>query len=138
VTKPNSTSGNPAKPKAGGATPTRPNAGGATPPNVGGATPPNVGGATPPNAGGARNAGSATPNAGGTAAAAEPGFYSVDSTPYATIFIDGKRLGDTPLFRERVPSGAHQVRAVRADGREQKLAIQVLPGKELNSGRLAW
>jgi serine/threonine-protein kinase len=69
---------------------------------------------------------------------AEPGQYSVDSKPYATIFIDGKSYGDTPLFKISVPAGRHRLRAVRADGRVKQLAITIEPGKLLSSGTLAW
>jgi eukaryotic-like serine/threonine-protein kinase len=79
-----------------------------------------------------------TPAATKTEPAAEPGFFSVNSDPYATIFVDGKRLGDTPLYREPIAAGPHRVRAVRADGRERTFAIKVPPGKELNSGKLVW
>ena len=33
---------------------------------------------------------------------ATPGQLSVSSDPYATIYVDGRKLGDTPLFRERL------------------------------------
>ena len=67
-----------------------------------------------------------------------PGFFSIDSNPYATIFIDGKRRDQTPLFRIVLPSGRHRVRAVLADGRERTFQIQIAPGKEVSSGTLTW
>jgi serine/threonine-protein kinase len=72
------------------------------------------------------------------AVAAEPGQYSVDSKPYATIYIDGKSYGDTPLFRVPLAPGRHRIRAVRADGRVRKLTITIEPGKLVSSGTLAW
>ena len=71
-------------------------------------------------------------------ASTEPGFYSVDSTPYATIFVDGKRLDQTPLFHVSLPAGAHQVRAVLADGRQRTFTIQIAAGAEATSGTLIW
>ncbi|MEJ7602816.1 MAG: protein kinase [Kofleriaceae bacterium] len=68
----------------------------------------------------------------------EPGYFSVDSRPYARIFVDGKELGDTALFQVPLPPGRHQIRAVLADGREQRFAIEVAPGKHVSSGRLTW
>jgi eukaryotic-like serine/threonine-protein kinase len=69
---------------------------------------------------------------------AEPGFYSVDSKPYATIYIDDKSYGDTPLFKVQLPAGKHRVRAVRADGKSQRLTITIQPGKLTTSGTLTW
>jgi len=67
-----------------------------------------------------------------------PGQYSVDSTPYATIFIDGRSYGETPLFKIALPPGKHQLRAVRMDGRVQQHTITIEPGKLTSSGTLAW
>jgi eukaryotic-like serine/threonine-protein kinase len=72
------------------------------------------------------------------AAVAEPGFYSVDSKPYATIFIDDKSYGETPLFKVQLTPGKHRIRAVRADGKSQRLSITIQPGKLFSSGTLTW
>jgi outer membrane biosynthesis protein TonB len=68
----------------------------------------------------------------------EPGLLTVDSKPYATIFVDEHRIGDTPLFRISVPAGAHHLRAVLADGRERSFDVQIRSGQESNAGRLGW
>jgi serine/threonine-protein kinase len=68
-----------------------------------------------------------------------PGTLSVSSDPYAVIYVDGVRIGDTtPLFKEVVAAGSHELRAVRSDGREQRIKIQVAPGKHVNLGTLTW
>ncbi|HEX5064390.1 MAG TPA: PEGA domain-containing protein, partial [Kofleriaceae bacterium] len=67
-----------------------------------------------------------------------PGFYSVDSKPYATIFIDDKSFGETPLFKVQLPAGKHRIRAQRADGKSQRLSITIQPGKLFSSGTLSW
>ncbi|HEY5923968.1 MAG TPA: protein kinase [Kofleriaceae bacterium] len=72
------------------------------------------------------------------AVVAEPGFYSVDSKPYATIYIDGKSYGETPLFKVSLAPGKHRVRAVRADGKSKQLTITIAPGKLFSSGTLGW
>jgi serine/threonine-protein kinase len=72
------------------------------------------------------------------AGVAEPGFYSVDSKPYATIYVDDKSYGATPLFKVPLPPGKHRVRAVRADGKSQRLSITIQPGKLFSSGTLSW
>ncbi|HEY0993586.1 MAG TPA: PEGA domain-containing protein [Kofleriaceae bacterium] len=72
------------------------------------------------------------------AAADAPGWYAIDSTPYATIFIDGRKIGDTPLDRISLTAGAHQVRAVLADGRQRSFAIDIAPDRKTSSGTLTW
>lgn len=72
------------------------------------------------------------------AAVAKPGFYSVDSRPYATISIDGVTLGETPLFRVPLAPGTHRVRARRQDGTTKAFSITIVAGKEVSSGRLKW
>ncbi len=68
----------------------------------------------------------------------KPGYFSVDSTPYATIYLDGRKLGITPLIRVRVPAGRHRVRAVTESGREQHFEIEVEPGKTTPPRQLYW
>jgi serine/threonine-protein kinase len=66
------------------------------------------------------------------------GYFSIDSSPYATIFVDGKRIDQTPLFKVPLASGSHRVRAVRADGRARTFRIRVAPGQHVNSGSIRW
>jgi hypothetical protein len=68
----------------------------------------------------------------------EPGQYSVDSRPYATIFIDGKSYGETPLFKVPLPPGKHRIRAVREDGEVRRYTVTIEAGKLTSSGTLAW
>jgi serine/threonine-protein kinase len=53
------------------------------------------------------------------------GRFSIDSTPYATIYVDGHKLGVTPILQHRLTAGHHQVRAVLGDGREQRVSLDV-------------
>ncbi|MFN0248563.1 MAG: protein kinase domain-containing protein [Kofleriaceae bacterium] len=66
------------------------------------------------------------------------GLLSVDSSPFATIYLDGNKLGATPFFNQPVSAGTHQLRAVLDDGRSQKRAITIETGKTLNLGKLSW
>jgi serine/threonine-protein kinase len=68
----------------------------------------------------------------------KPGLFSVDSTPFATIFVDGKRLGVTPLVKQSLPAVTHRVRAVLADGRERTIEIDVPAGKVAKPLVLTW
>jgi serine/threonine-protein kinase len=67
-----------------------------------------------------------------------PGFYSIDSKPYAIIFVDGKRIDQTPLFHISLSAGHHKIRAVLADGRARTLVVRIDPGKDVTSGTLRW
>jgi serine/threonine-protein kinase len=67
-----------------------------------------------------------------------PGFVSIDSKPYATIFVDGKSVGETPLFKLSLTPGKHRVRAVSSGGGEQNFVVTVQPGKESPPKRLVW
>jgi len=68
-----------------------------------------------------------------------PGYITIDSTPvYATIFVDGKRLGDTPLVRVEIPAGRHTVRAVSPSGAAQSLSIAIESGKTAQTRRIEW
>ncbi len=67
-----------------------------------------------------------------------PGFFSVDSQPWATIYANGKSLGVTPLFRVKLPPGNYKFRAVAADGRSQKFRVAIKPGRTVSKGRLRW
>ena len=67
-----------------------------------------------------------------------PGFVSIDSKPYATIFVDGRNMGETPLFKLSLLPGKHRVRAVSSGGGEQNFVLTVQPGKESPPKRLVW
>jgi hypothetical protein len=73
-----------------------------------------------------------------SAASDASGWYAIDSNPYATIFIDDRKIGDTPLDRIPLAPGGHRVRAVLADGRQRSFAIEIAPDRKTSSGTLAW
>ena len=78
---------------------------------------------------------------GGAARPARPrgkGFFTIDSMPYATIYVDGSKKGVTPLLRLQLPAGKHDVLAVTADGRRQKFQITIEPGEEARRRKLTW
>jgi serine/threonine-protein kinase len=68
-----------------------------------------------------------------------PGWVSIDSDPYATIFVDGKKIGVTPLARIPLPPGPHRVKAVSSQGgTEQSFNVTIESGKEARGKMLAW
>jgi serine/threonine-protein kinase len=66
------------------------------------------------------------------------GYLSIDSTPYATVYLDGDRLGVTPMIRRSVPSGRHRLRVVLEDGRSRKLTVDIPAGKLAQPLNLTW
>ena len=71
-------------------------------------------------------------------APARRGRVSIDSTPYATIYLGKKKLGVTPLIDHVVPAGRHRLRAVLEDGREQSFNVVVPAGKLARPVNLSW
>ncbi len=72
------------------------------------------------------------------AVATATGWYAIDSAPYATIFVDDRKIGDTPLDRIALPAGSHRVRAVLADGRQRSFAVTIAPDRKTSQGTLRW
>ncbi len=68
----------------------------------------------------------------------EPGLFSIDSQPYATIFIDGHRLGVTPIYKHSLSAGRHRLRAVLSDGRAKDQTVDIPAGKQAAPINLTW
>ncbi len=68
----------------------------------------------------------------------EPGTFSIESTPYATVYVDGHELGITPLVHKQLPAGHHKLRAVLPDGRTKNLDVDVPAGKSAKPINLSW
>jgi eukaryotic-like serine/threonine-protein kinase len=55
-----------------------------------------------------------------------PGFATINSTPYADIYVDGKKVGQTPLPRLKLPAGCVVLRAVNPEsGREKTVQLEI-------------
>jgi serine/threonine-protein kinase len=67
-----------------------------------------------------------------------PGTITIDSKPYAVIFIDGKRLGETPLIDLSLPAGAHELRAVSPTGEVRRARIVIESRKAAPPHRIVW
>ena len=70
--------------------------------------------------------------------ASRPGELSVDSTPWATIAIDGRAIGVTPLLHVRLPAGKHVVRATTNDGRTRDVTVAIEAGRAAPPLVLRW
>jgi serine/threonine protein kinase len=65
------------------------------------------------------------------------GRYSVDSTPSATVFINDKKVGETPLVGLNVQPGTHQVRLVTPT-KVKRYEITIYGGRDTNDGLIEW
>lgn len=65
-------------------------------------------------------------------ASKEPGYLTVSATPYATVFIDGKKRGITPLVKLKLAPGTHRLKLVSsADGKQKWMSIRILSADEV-------
>ncbi len=71
------------------------------------------------------------------AVAGPEGYLSLDSQHSATIEIDGKRVGRTPLLKLKLSVGRHVVRAQRDNGDSQRFEVTITSGATLEY-RLDW
>ncbi len=59
------------------------------------------------------------------------GRLSINTNPWSVVFIDGKKMGNSPLTRIKLKAGAHDVKLVNeAAGISEKLRIVIEAGKE--------
>lgn len=66
-----------------------------------------------------------------TSPGAQPGWLTLSVEPgWARVLLDGKAIGETPLFRYRTPAGKHRVELVAPDGRRMSREVVVKPGAE--------
>ncbi|MGQ0504699.1 MAG: protein kinase domain-containing protein [Myxococcaceae bacterium] len=57
-----------------------------------------------------------------------PGALTLNTAPYSTVFLSGKNLGLTPLFKVELPPGKHALRVVGADNKPRRLMVEIEPG----------
>ncbi|MCY1018134.1 serine/threonine-protein kinase [Pyxidicoccus sp. MSG2] len=81
-----------------------------------------------PEAGTGTNAPAASTDS-DSAQAAEPGFLTLVTEPYAKVFLGSSELGDTPLFKVKLPSGKQILKLVDGNGKALKLPVEIKPGE---------
>ncbi|MBJ6760752.1 protein kinase [Myxococcaceae bacterium JPH2] len=59
---------------------------------------------------------------------APPGFLTLVTEPSATVYLGGRSLGETPLFKLSLPAGKHSLKLVNGAGRPLKLAVEIKSG----------
>jgi serine/threonine-protein kinase len=60
---------------------------------------------------------------------ARPARLELRIRPYATVYLDGKKLGDTPLKVQVVKAGKHTLRLVNPKlGKDEEIELVLKPG----------
>lgn len=72
------------------------------------------------------------------AALSKYGFVSMTSNAPATVYINGKLIGETPLQRVPIPPGIHKVKAVGPKKAVQQFDLTVYGGKDADARALKW
>jgi serine/threonine-protein kinase len=58
------------------------------------------------------------------------GYLTLMTSPWTTVTLDGRVLGDTPLVRERLPAGHHRLRLVNEDeGISESYDVDIVAGE---------
>jgi hypothetical protein len=67
----------------------------------------------------------------GRASPPASGMLTLDTDPWATVYLAGRKLGTTPFARVAVPAGRRElVFDLRDSGTRRRLAVKVAPGTE--------
>lgn len=65
-------------------------------------------------------------------AAKGDGFLTLNANPYATVYVDGKKRGYTPVVHLALPPGSHTIRLVSSAGQpDKRLHVRVGAGQEV-------
>jgi hypothetical protein len=57
------------------------------------------------------------------------GLANLNATPWAEVWIDGRRVGETPLGRVELTIGAHEIRFRHPELGEQSRTVTITAGK---------
>ena len=55
------------------------------------------------------------------------GYLFVTTTPWSTVYLGGRKLGETPLAKVRLPAGSHTLRFVDESGRSTTRQVTIKP-----------
>jgi tRNA A-37 threonylcarbamoyl transferase component Bud32 len=58
-----------------------------------------------------------------------PGYVTISTKPYATLFWNGRKLGETPVSKVRLPSGCVTLNAKTKSGADHTFQVKVEPNK---------
>jgi hypothetical protein len=65
---------------------------------------------------------------------ANRGYLSVDSEPWSWVFVDGVRVGMTPIWRHPLLVGPRELRLVGANGKMAHRRVQVQRARHADLG----
>ena len=66
---------------------------------------------------------------GGGAATGAPGTLRVNTTPWSEVYVDGRRIGNTPQMNIRLPAGRHTITLVNPDFNiRERVTVTIAPG----------
>jgi eukaryotic-like serine/threonine-protein kinase len=66
------------------------------------------------------------------------GYFSITATARTVIWVDGTRIGETPLTRLPLQPGPHKIRAVGPRGKSKTLNITIYGGRDTDEGTITW
>ena len=64
------------------------------------------------------------------------GYLSVDTRPWSRVYVDGRRVGITPIWRLRVAAGWRRVRLVGTGRRKASRRVRIRRGRHANLGMI--
>ncbi len=60
-----------------------------------------------------------------------PGSLTIQTNPWSHVWVDGRRIGSTPIHRHPLPAGAHRIELHNpVVGQKRNLEVIIQPGKE--------
>src|SRR5690606_12488941 len=55
-----------------------------------------------------------------------PGYLTMNASPYATVFVDGKKQGITPIVKLKLKPGKHKIKLVSSgDGKTKTMSVTI-------------
>jgi serine/threonine-protein kinase len=66
------------------------------------------------------------------------GFFSLSANAKTTIYMNGQRMGETPITRVPMPPGVYKVHAVGPKGKAKDLKVMIYGGKDTDEGVITW
>ena len=70
-----------------------------------------------------------TPSSKTVSESGEPAYITVNSSPWANIYIDGKLIGSTPISQHKLPAGNYKVQFKTKNGIEKTIPVELKPGE---------
>jgi serine/threonine protein kinase len=66
------------------------------------------------------------------------GYFSITASAKTVIWVDGTRIGETPLTRLPLQPGPHKVKALGPRGKSNPINITIYGGRDTDEGTITW